>query len=81
MFAVGKDLVLQRQERAARIHQVHTRQPVLERHFLRAQMLFHGEGEIRAALHGGVVRDHHDLAAVHASDAGDDSSGRRRAVV
>jgi hypothetical protein len=36
VVAVGEDLVLERQERAARVDQVETRKPVLLRDLLRA---------------------------------------------
>ena len=39
VLAVGKHLRLQRQERAARVHQVDAGQPVLERDLLRADVL------------------------------------------
>ena len=37
------------------------------------QVLLHGQGKVRAALHGGVVGHHHDVAARHAADASDDA--------
>ena len=59
MLAVRKHLVLQRQVRAARIHEVDAGQAVLERDLLRAQVLLHRDRVVRAALHRRVVRDHH----------------------
>ncbi len=79
VFAVGKHLVLQRQECAARIDEVDTGKPVLERDFLRAQVLSHRHRIVGPALDGRVVRDHHDLAAEDAADPGDDA-GRRSVV-
>jgi hypothetical protein len=81
VVAIRKYLVLQRQKRAAGIDQIDARQAVFERDFLRAQMLLDGDRKIRAALHGGVVRDDDHLAALHAADAGDDAGGRRRVFV
>ena len=57
VLAIGEDLGLQRQERAARVDQVDARQAVLERDLLRAQVLLHRERVVGAALHGGVVGD------------------------
>jgi len=48
---------------------------------LRAQVLLHREREVRAALHGRVVRDDHALAALDDADARDDPGARRTAVV
>ena len=79
MLFVGKDLVLQRQERAAGIDQVDAGEPILQRDFLRAQVLLHRHGVVRPAFHRGVVGDDHDLADLDAPDAGDDA--RRGGVV
>ena len=81
MVAVGEYLVLERQESAARIDQVDAWQAVLERDLLRAHVLLDRQGVIGAALHGGVVGDHHDLAAVDQADPGDEPGARRLAVV
>ena len=40
---------------------------------LRAQVLLHGQREVAAALHGGVVGHDHARAAVHRADAGHDA--------
>ncbi len=64
VFLVGEDFVLQRQEGAAGVDEVHAGQGVFERHFLRAQVLLHGDREVRAALHRRVVRDDECFAAV-----------------
>ena len=79
--SIGKDLGLQRQKRAARIDQVNARQTVLDRDFLRAQMLLHGDRIVGAALDGRVVGDDHRLAPLDAADAGDDARARRLVVV
>ena len=81
VIAVGEDLGLQRQKRAARIDQVDARQAVLERDLLRAQVLLHGHRVVRAALDRRVVGDDQHLAARHAADAGDEAGGRRLVVV
>ena len=73
VLAIGEHLRLQRQERAARVHQVHAGQAILERHLLRAHVLLHGHRVVRAALHGGVVGDDDRLPAGDAADAGDDA--------
>ena len=81
VLAVGEDLVLQRQERAAGVDEVDAGQAVLQRDLLRAQVLLDGHGVVGAALDGGVVRDHDDLATVHHADAADDPGAGRVAVV
>ena len=81
VLAVGEDLVLERQERAAGVHEVDARQPVVERHLLRAQVLLDRHRVVRAALDRRVVGDDHALAPADAADAGDDPRARRVAVV
>ena len=78
MLAIGKDLVLQRQEGAAGIDQIDARQMVVARDLLRAQVLLHRDRIIGAALDGGVVGDDDAVAPAHAADAGDDAGARRR---
>ena len=63
MIAVGKHLVLLRQERAAALHQIDARQCVLAGDLLRAQVLLDGERVVSAAFHGRIVGDHHAGAA------------------
>ena len=63
VLAIGEDLGLQRQERAARVDQVDAGQPVLQRDFLRAQVLLHRQRIVGAALDGRVVGDDQHLAA------------------
>ena len=48
---------------------------------LGAQVLLHGEREVRAALHRRVVGDDHALAALDDADPGHDPGRRRRVVV
>ena len=81
VLAVGEDLVLQRQERAAGVDEVDARQPVVQRHLLRAQVLLDRHRVVGAALDGRVVGDDHALAAADPADAGDDPRARRVAVV
>ena len=81
MVAVGEDLGLQRQERAARVDEVDARQPVLLRDLLRAQVLLHREREVGAALDGRVVREDHARLALDDADAGDDPGRGSLAVV
>src|SRR5439155_2091951 len=80
VLAVGKDLRLERKECAAGVDEVDAREAVLLGHLLRAQVLLHGQREVRAALDGGVVRDHDAFPSFDDADSRDDP-GRRRAVV
>jgi len=75
VVAVGEHFVLVREVRAAGIDEVHTGQPVLPRHFLRAQVLLHGQRIIRAALHRGVVAHDHAGASGDLADACDYARG------
>ena len=76
VIAIGEDLGLERQERAAGVDQIDARQPVLQRDLLRADVLLHRERIVRAALDRRVVGDDQHLAPGDAADAGDDA-GRR----
>ena len=76
VLLVREDLVLLGQERAARVHEVDAGQPVLQRDFLRPQVLLDRHRIVGAALDGGVVGDHQHLAAVHQADAGDHPGAR-----
>ena len=71
VLAVGEDVVLLGQEGAAGVDEVDARQPVLQRHLLRAQVLLDRHRVVGAALDGGVVGDDHALAPGHPADAGD----------
>ena len=77
----GKHVVLPRQERAARVDQVDAWQPVLERDFLRAQVLAHGDRVIGAALDRRVVADDDAFEAGHAADARDEAAAGNPVVV
>ena len=81
VLAVGEDVVLPRQEGAARVDEVDARQPVLQRDLLRPQMLLDRHRVVGAALHRRVVGDDHAFLAVDTADAGDHSRGRSFAVV
>ena len=81
VVAVGEDLVLHRQEGAAGIDQVDAGQAVLQRDLLCAQVLLHGDREVGAALHRGIVGDDDALAPGDAADAGDDAGGGDLVVV
>ena len=81
VLPVGKDLGLERQERAARVDEVDAGQAVLLGDLLRAQVLLDRDRVVRAALDGGVVGDDHDFPARDPPDAGDEPGARRLAVV
>ena len=68
------------QERAAGVDQIDAWQPVLPGDLLGAQVLFHGDRVVGAALDRRVVGDDHAFAARHPADAGDDArtAGIRR---
>ena len=81
MLPVREHLGLQGQEGAAAVHQVEAGQPVLQGDLLGAQVLFHREREVGAALDRGVVGHHHAPAPVHQADAGDQPGGGQRVGV
>ena len=81
MLAVGEDLVLAGQERAAGVDEVDAGQAVLQRDLLGAQVLLDRHRVVGAALDGGVVGDDHALAPGHAADAGDDPGAGRLVVI
>ena len=81
VVAVGEDLGLQRQERAAGVDEVDAGQVVLLGDLLRAQVLLHRQREVGAALHGRVVREDDARLTLDHADAGDDPGRRRLAVV
>ncbi|MDQ1113563.1 hypothetical protein QE418_003011 [Microbacterium testaceum] len=81
VIAVGEHLVLHRQEGPTGVDEVDAGQAVLARDLLRAQVLLHREREVGSALHGRVVREHHDVAPVHEPDPRDDAGSGRLAVV
>ena len=81
VLAVGKDLVLARQEGAAGIDQVDAGQAVLQRDLLRPQMLLDRHRVVGAALHRRIVGDDHAFLPRDPADAGDHPGGRGLAVV
>jgi hypothetical protein len=76
VVAVGEDVCLERQERAAAIDQIDAGEMVLFGDFLRAQVLFHRQRIICTAFDGCIIGDDHHFAPGDAPDAGDDASGR-----
>ena len=81
VVAVGEDLGLQREERAARVDEVDAGQAVLARDLLGAEVLLDRERVVGAALDRRVVRDDHALTALDDADPGDDPGRGRVAVV
>ena len=81
MLAIREDLSLQRQERAAGVHEIDTRQPVVERDLLRPEVLLHRDRVVGASLDGSVVGHDQNFAARDASDASDDACRRSFVVV
>src|SRR3546814_10211144 len=67
VLLVRKHFVLHRQERATGVDQIQTRQTILARDFLCAQMLLDRDRVVTAALDGGVVADDHALSTLHAA--------------
>ncbi len=61
MALIRKDVVLLRQKRTAGVHHIDTRQIVLPRDVLRAQMLLHRHRIVSAALDGRIIGDDHAL--------------------
>ena len=81
VVAVGEDLGLEGEERAARVHEVEAREPVLAGDLLCAEVLLHRERVVRAALDRRVVGDDHALPSLDDADPGHDPRRRRVAVV
>ena len=75
MVPVGEDLVLKREESAARIHEIDAGKAALAGDFLGAEVLLHRQGIVRAPLHGGVVRNDHGLAPPDPPDPRHDPGG------
>ena len=73
VLAIWKDFALEGQERTARIHEIDAREVILQRDLLCAQVLFDGDGEVSAALYGGIVGNDHALTAMDSSDSSDDA--------
>ena len=81
VVAVREHLGLEGKERAARVDEVDAWEVVLLRDLLRTQVLLHGQREVRAALHGRIVRDDDAFAPLDDADPGDDPRRRRLSVV
>ncbi len=81
MVAVGENLRLVRQVRAAAIHQIDARQPVLPRDLLRAQVLLHRHRIIGAALDRRARCRRSRIRALDAPDPGDDPGAMNVAVI
>ncbi len=81
VVAVGEDLGLEGQERAAAVDQIDAGEPVLEGDLLGPQVLLDGHRVVRAALDGRVVRDDDAGRALDPPDAGHDARARRVVVV
>ena len=79
MIAVGKDLVLPRQECSTGIHQVNTGQPILRRNLLGPEVFFDRDRVVGAAFDRGVVGHDHAFPSGNPTDSGNDP--RRRAFV
>ena len=81
MLTIGEHFRLIGQVRAAAVDQIDAGQPVLQRDFLRAQMLLDADRIIGAALHGRVVAGDHHLPPRHAPDTGDDPRARHLVAI
>ena len=81
MLPVGENLGLVRQVGAAGIDQIDAGQPVLPGDLLGTQVLLHGQRIIGAALDGGIIGHHHDLAALDPADAGNEPGPVDRLVI
>lgn len=74
VLLIREDVRLVRQVRAAGVHQVYTRELVLLRDCLGAEVFLHRDGVVGSALDGAVVRDDHTVDALDRPDSRDDSS-------
>ena len=81
VVAVGEDVGLERQERAAAVDEVDARQPVLERDLLGPEVLLDRHRVVGAALDRRVVGDDDAGRALDPADAGDDAGARGVVVV
>ena len=70
VLAVGKNLGLMRQVRAATVHQVQAWQMVLHGDFLRPQMLLHGHRVVCPALHRRIIANDHTFATLDTANTG-----------
>ena len=81
VLAVGEDIGLKWQKRAAGIHQVDAGQAVLLGDLLRAQMLLDGHREVGPTLDCRVIGDDDALLPLDDADAGHDARRGRLVVV
>ena len=81
MVAVGKDLVLVGQVRAAAVDQIDAGQAAFLGDLLGAQVLLDRHRVIGAALDRRVIGDDHHVLAMHPPDPGDDPRTGRGPVV
>ena len=81
VIPVGEDLGLERQERPAAVHQIHTREFAAGRDFLGAEVFFDRQREVGPTLHGGIVRDHHCEPSRNRSHSRHQTGGRGGGVV
>ncbi len=81
VVAIGEDLGLEREERAARVDEVEAGEPVLSRDLLSAEMLLHRQRVVGAALDRRVVGDDDALAALDDPDPRDDARRRRVSAI
>ncbi len=81
VIAVGEDLILIGQVRAAAIDQIDAGQMVGLGDLLGAQMLFDTDREVSAAFDRRIIAQHHDIAALNPAHACDHPTGRTGAVI
>jgi hypothetical protein len=81
VLPIREHLVLQGQEGAAGIHQVEAGQTVLLGDGLGPGLLLDRQRVVGAALHRGIVDEHHALATADPADAGDQAGAGYVVVV
>ena len=81
VVAVWEDLVLEWEERTARVDEVDAREVVLLGDLLRAQVLLDRQRKVRATLDGGVVCNDHAFLPLDDADPRDHSGRRCLALV
>ncbi len=75
MIAIREHILLVRQVGPARVNQIDTGEMVLQRHFLRPEMLLHRQRIVSPALHRRIVADDDAFAPLDPADTGDDPGG------
>ena len=81
VVAIREDLGLEGKERTARVDEIDAGEAVLLGDLLCAEVLLHGQWEVGAAFHCGVVRNDDALAALDDPDPRDDARSGRGPVV